>query len=403
MRCGVASARDIAHRASVRAPRPRIAEARWLAERGARAAIDVSDGLVADAGHLARRAACASCSIAGDAAVRSMAWSRKRRAASGEEYELLVAFAPEAPPDTAAFREAVRHLRSPRGRSRLARDVVSVLVGTRSGALTSPRARPLFVMRTVLTALTVLVADRSSWRRSSSSRACSVCPRASAACRRGACAAGRAADRAAGGAKVVVHDPERMLRDRGAVYVSNHVSWFDVFAIASVLPRYTFVAKAELRKLPLFGWGAEAAGVVFLERENRKAAFEAYEGAASAGPRRAEHRRVPRGHARRTIPAAPVQEGAVRARHRRAGAGRARARARRARGDAEGALLGPARHRARALPRTGGDRGARLRAAPRADAARSGTAWPPACARSTASATSEHPIADSRQSSSSCA
>jgi 1-acyl-sn-glycerol-3-phosphate acyltransferase len=83
-----------------------------------------------------------------------------------------------------------------------------------------------------------------------------------------------------GGAKIVVHHPERMESHRGVVYASNHVSWFDVFAIASVLPRYTFIAKAELRKIPLFGWGAESAGVVFLARENRKSAFESYRGAA---------------------------------------------------------------------------------------------------------------------------
>ena len=86
---------------------------------------------------------------------------------------------------------------------------------------------------------------------------------------------------AAAGARVVVHHPERMLRGRGAVYASNHVSWYDVFAIASVLPRYTFIAKAELRKIPIFGIGAESAGVVFLARENRKAAFESYHGAAA--------------------------------------------------------------------------------------------------------------------------
>src|SRR5687768_67984 len=86
---------------------------------------------------------------------------------------------------------------------------------------------------------------------------------------------------AAAGARVVVHNPERMHPTRGTVYASNHVSWFDVFAIASVLPRYTFIAKSELRKIPLFGWGAESAGVVFLARENRKSAFESYHGAAA--------------------------------------------------------------------------------------------------------------------------
>src|SRR6476469_3628467 len=85
---------------------------------------------------------------------------------------------------------------------------------------------------------------------------------------------------AAAGVRVVVHHPERILAGRGAVYASNHVSWYDVFAIASVLPRYTFIAKAELRKIPIFGIGAESAGVVFLTRENRKSAFESYHDAA---------------------------------------------------------------------------------------------------------------------------
>ena len=86
---------------------------------------------------------------------------------------------------------------------------------------------------------------------------------------------------AAAGVRLVVHNPERIQAGRGAVYASNHVSWYDVFAIASVLPRYTFIAKSELRKIPIFGIGAEAAGVVFLARENRKSAFESYQGAAA--------------------------------------------------------------------------------------------------------------------------
>ena len=85
----------------------------------------------------------------------------------------------------------------------------------------------------------------------------------------------------ASGVKVVVHGAEHLSRGVGTVYASNHVSWYDVFAIASVLPHYTFVAKAELRKIPIFGWGAEGAGVVFLARENRKSAFAAYESVAT--------------------------------------------------------------------------------------------------------------------------
>lgn len=84
----------------------------------------------------------------------------------------------------------------------------------------------------------------------------------------------------AAGARTRVHNPERLSADTGAVYISNHVSWFDVFVLASELPRYSFIAKAELRQIPLFGYGAEAAGIVFLDRDNRKAAFESYKVAA---------------------------------------------------------------------------------------------------------------------------
>ena len=84
----------------------------------------------------------------------------------------------------------------------------------------------------------------------------------------------------AAGVRIVVHGAEHVVPARGTVYATNHVSWFDIFAIAAVLPRYTFVAKAELRRIPIFGWGAEACGVVFLERENRTSAFEAYRSVA---------------------------------------------------------------------------------------------------------------------------
>jgi 1-acyl-sn-glycerol-3-phosphate acyltransferase len=84
----------------------------------------------------------------------------------------------------------------------------------------------------------------------------------------------------AAGVRARIHNPERLSSERGAVYISNHVSWFDVFVLAAELPRYSFIAKSELRKIPLFGYGAEAAGIVFLDRDNRKAAFESYKLAA---------------------------------------------------------------------------------------------------------------------------
>jgi 1-acyl-sn-glycerol-3-phosphate acyltransferase len=82
------------------------------------------------------------------------------------------------------------------------------------------------------------------------------------------------------GVKLHVHNPERMSETEGRVYVANHVSWYDIFALASTIPRYTWIAKSELRKIPMFGRAAEAAGIVFIERDRQKAAFESYKFAA---------------------------------------------------------------------------------------------------------------------------
>src|SRR4029079_3102003 len=57
----------------------------------------------------------------------------------------------------------------------------------------------------------------------------------------------------AGGVKAVVHGARNIDAARGTIYASNHLSWLDIFSVASVLPRYTFVAKAELRKIWMFG------------------------------------------------------------------------------------------------------------------------------------------------------
>ena len=84
----------------------------------------------------------------------------------------------------------------------------------------------------------------------------------------------------AAGAKVRTHNAERLHNEHGAVVVANHVSWFDIFALAAEVPWCSFIAKAELRRIPLFGAAAESAGIVFLDRDNRKQAFEQYRVAA---------------------------------------------------------------------------------------------------------------------------
>src|SRR5512133_2256969 len=84
----------------------------------------------------------------------------------------------------------------------------------------------------------------------------------------------------AAGVTVRVHGMERLAGSEPRIFVSNHVSWFDVLALAANLPHYSFVAKAELFKVPIFGRGALAVGTIPIERDNRKSAFESYKVAA---------------------------------------------------------------------------------------------------------------------------
>jgi len=82
------------------------------------------------------------------------------------------------------------------------------------------------------------------------------------------------------GVKVRVHGMENVNTGEPHIFASNHVSWFDVPSLASTLPRNRFVAKSELFKVPIFGRAMRAAGMIEIQRDNRKAAFGAYDVAA---------------------------------------------------------------------------------------------------------------------------
>jgi len=73
-------------------PSPRLREARWLAERGAAAAIDVSDGLLADAGHVAA-ASGVGIELDWAAIPAGPGVDPELALGGGEDYELLVAVA----------------------------------------------------------------------------------------------------------------------------------------------------------------------------------------------------------------------------------------------------------------------------------------------------------------------
>ncbi|MEQ9398325.1 MAG: lysophospholipid acyltransferase family protein [Longimicrobiales bacterium] len=79
----------------------------------------------------------------------------------------------------------------------------------------------------------------------------------------------------AAGVEVVLENAESIDPDRPQVLVANHVSWFDVLALAAFMPGpYRFVAKKELTKVPFFGPAWQACGHIAIDRDDRKSAIE---------------------------------------------------------------------------------------------------------------------------------
>ncbi|PXW23676.1 lysophospholipid acyltransferase family protein [Paraburkholderia caballeronis] len=69
------------------------------------------------------------------------------------------------------------------------------------------------------------------------------------------------------GLNLVVHNDGARL-DAGALVVSNHVSWIDIYVINAWRPT-PFVSKAEIRQWPVVGYLAHQLDTVFIEREKR--------------------------------------------------------------------------------------------------------------------------------------
>ncbi len=71
------------------------------------------------------------------------------------------------------------------------------------------------------------------------------------------------------GAKLRVEGLENLEGNTPCVFYSNHASHFDIPAICSAVPiPLYFIAKRELLKIPFFGWGMYAIGMVFVDRSN---------------------------------------------------------------------------------------------------------------------------------------
>lgn len=85
----------------------------------------------------------------------------------------------------------------------------------------------------------------------------------------------------AAGVTVTSTGLERVDRRRSQIVVSNHQSWFDVLALFATFPTsLRFVAKEELRAVPVFGKAILRCGHIAIDRRNRRRAIESLRRAA---------------------------------------------------------------------------------------------------------------------------
>lgn len=85
------------------------------------------------------------------------------------------------------------------------------------------------------------------------------------------------------GLTVAVEGLDALPAGQPYVYVANHFSFCDIWALLTILPDpVRFIAKKELFALPILGPALRAARHISIDRKNLVAAFGAYEEAAAA-------------------------------------------------------------------------------------------------------------------------
>jgi 1-acyl-sn-glycerol-3-phosphate acyltransferase len=83
------------------------------------------------------------------------------------------------------------------------------------------------------------------------------------------------------GAKMEVIGLEHIDPKKTYIYMCNHLGSFDIFALLACLPgQFRWLAKSELFRIPMLGWGMRAAGYISLDRSKRRSTYESMEIAA---------------------------------------------------------------------------------------------------------------------------
>jgi len=83
------------------------------------------------------------------------------------------------------------------------------------------------------------------------------------------------------GVEVELQGVENVRKDVPRLYMANHTSYFDIFALLSTLPvDFKFIVKQELMRIPIFGAAMRRAGYIGIERDDPRKALKSMHDAA---------------------------------------------------------------------------------------------------------------------------
>ena len=82
------------------------------------------------------------------------------------------------------------------------------------------------------------------------------------------------------GVKIVVQNRANLVPDQPYVFMANHASSLDIWAVFVAIPRrIRLIAKKQLARIPFFGWVMWAGRFIFIDRQNAVAARRSIEAA----------------------------------------------------------------------------------------------------------------------------
>lgn len=83
------------------------------------------------------------------------------------------------------------------------------------------------------------------------------------------------------GVKVNVYGTENIDKKKGKIYISNHLSYLDIFVqLAKIPDNIRMIYKKEINKIPLLGVAMMATGFIPIDRKNIRSAYRSLDRAA---------------------------------------------------------------------------------------------------------------------------